>query len=111
MVVYDVTSAESLRSSGKWLMGVRATRPSGPPLIGCLVGNKADLRDDTISRAEVSREEAGRLAADLDLASFEASASTNTGVEAPFMHIAKEYYKRLVCPSFFLANSLYMHEK
>ena len=94
MVVYDVTSAESLRSSSKWLMGVRSTRPSGPALIGCLVGNKSDLRDDTVSRAEVSRDEAARLAADLGLASFEASASANTDVEAPFAHIAKEFYKR-----------------
>jgi len=96
MVVYDVTSSESLRSTTKWIMNVRSTRPTGPPIIGCLVGNKADLRDGTLSRAEVSHDEASRLASDLGLNSFEVSASANTEVDTPFIHIAKEFYKRSV---------------
>ena len=96
MVVYDVTSSESLRSTTKWIMSVRSTRPSGPQIIGCLVGNKADLRDGTLSRAEVSHDDASRLAIDLGLISFEVSASANTEVDAPFIHIAKEFYKRSV---------------
>jgi len=77
-------------------MNVRSTRPTGPPIIGCLVGNKADLRDGTLSRAEVSHDEASRLASDLGLNSFEVSASANTEVDTPFIHIAKEFYKRSV---------------
>ena len=94
MVVYDVTSSESLQSANKWLMGVRGTRQSGPALIGCLVGNKADLRDDTLSRAEVSKEDAQRLAADMGLSYFETSSQSNNGVDAPFSFVAKEFYKR-----------------
>lgn len=94
IVVYDVTNTESLQSSNKWLTGVRAQRPSGPPLIGCMVGNKSDLRGDTLGRSEVPRDEASRVAADLGLAYFESSASGNVDVEAPFVHIATEFYKR-----------------
>lgn len=94
IVVYDVTSSESLQSSNKWLTGVRAQRPSGPPLIGCLVGNKSDLRGDTLGRTEVPREDATRMASDLGLAYFECSASANLDVDAPFVHIATEFYKR-----------------
>lgn len=94
MLVYDVSSPESLQSTNKWLMAVRGTRPTGPPIIGCMVGNKADLRDDTLSRAEVPRDDGVRFASDMGVAYFEASAANNTDVDAPFAHIAKEFYKR-----------------
>lgn len=93
-MVYDVTSSESLQSSNKWLMGVRSARPSGPNLIGCMVGNKSDLRGDTLGRFEVPKEEAARMAADMGLKYFETSASTHADVDAPFLHIATEFYKR-----------------
>ncbi len=56
---------------------MRAVRPAGPPLIGALVGNKAEFREAVVaseSRAEVAREDAARMASDLGLAYFETSA-------------------------------------
>jgi len=95
MVVYDISSNESLNSCNKWLTSVRALRPMGPPLLGTLVGNKCELRDGQIdTRAEVVREDASRMAQDLGLAYFETSASSHINVDAPFKFIAEEFYKR-----------------
>jgi GTPase SAR1 family protein len=95
MVIYDVSNHDSLKSCGKWLEGVKAARkgsqgqsmsqPVQTPIIGALVGNKKDYRPEGMgpdraafpmrdSRAEVSREEAQRIGADLGLAFFETSA-------------------------------------
>jgi transport family protein 27 len=95
MVVYDVTSSESTQSCAKWLSGVRAMRPVGPPLPGVLVGNKCEYRDGTIdSRCEVMKDDAQKMANELGLGYYEASAATNSGVEAPFQYIAREFHKR-----------------
>ena len=95
MVVYDVTSSESVQSCNKWLQQVRAMRPVGPPLPGVLVGNKCEFRDGSIdTRSEVPKEEAQKMANELGLGYYETSAATNAGVEAPFQYIAREFYKR-----------------
>ena len=95
MVVYDVTSLESTQSCTKWLSGVRAMRPVGPPLPGVLVGNKSEYRDGSVdSRCEVPKDDAQKMANELGLGYYEASAATNSGVEAPFQYIAREWYKR-----------------
>lgn len=95
MVVYDVTSTESTQSCTKWLSGVRAMRPVGPPLPGVLVGNKCEYRDEAIdSRCEVQMDDAQKMANELGLGYYEASAATNSGVEAPFQYIAREFHKR-----------------
>lgn len=95
MVVYDVSNHDSLKSCGKWLEGVKAARkgsqgqsnsqPSQTPIIGAMVGNKKDYRLDEASsennggafasdsRAEVSEDEAQRMASDLGLSFFETS--------------------------------------
>ena len=93
--------------------GVHECRPSGPRLMGALVGNKSDFRDGSVeSRAEVVREDARRLAVELGLAFFETSAVTapsyyllqsdnkfahqasNIGVEEPFKYLANQFYQR-----------------
>mmetsp|Transcript_8679 Transcript_8679/g.12954 ORF Transcript_8679/g.12954 Transcript_8679/m.12954 type:complete len:113 (-) Transcript_8679:109-447(-) len=96
MVVYDVSNPESLQSCVKWLGGVRAMRPTGQRMLGVLVGNKADFREDggLDSRAEVSKEEGQGAAREMGLQYFETSAATNTNVDSPFNHIAEEFYKR-----------------
>jgi transport family protein 27 len=95
MVVYDVTSTESIQSCNKWLTGVRAMRPVGPPLPGVLVGNKAEYRDGSIdSRSEVQRDDAQKMANEMGLGYYETSAASNQGVEAPFLYIAREFHKR-----------------
>lgn len=95
LVVYDISNPETLQSCSKWLAGVRAVRPTGQRMLGALVGNKSDFREDKIdSRAEISEEEGARAAQDLGLPYFETSAATNARVEEPFKHIAMEFYKR-----------------
>lgn len=95
MVVYDVSNHDSLKSCGKWLEGVKAARkgaqgqtlsqPVQTPIIGAMVGNKKDYRNNGMEqdnsssatsdcRAEVQREDASRLGMDLGLAFFETSA-------------------------------------
>ena len=95
MVVYDVTSNESLQSCNKWVTNVRSMRPVGPPLPGVMVGNKCEYRDGSVdTRSEVNKTDAQRLANDMGLGYYESSAATNFGVEDPFHYIAKEFYRR-----------------
>ena len=107
MVIYDVSNHDSLKSCGKWLEGVKAARkgsqgqsmsqPVQTPIIGALVGNKKDYRLDRMendlstspirdSRAEVLKDEAQRIGADLGLAFFEASAVILTPYYILFLH-------------------------
>lgn len=76
VVVYDISSPETLQSCNKWLGGVRALRPTGQRMLGVLVGNKADFRDDTSMdcRAEITKEEGQGAAKELGLQYFETSA-------------------------------------
>ena len=95
MIVYDITSQESLQSCSKWLQQIQASKNGGPKFIGVLVGNKCDHRDGAIdTRAEVIHEDAANFGKQLDLQYFETSAVTNTGIEEPFKYIAAEFYKR-----------------
>mmetsp|Transcript_40150 Transcript_40150/g.71465 ORF Transcript_40150/g.71465 Transcript_40150/m.71465 type:complete len:225 (-) Transcript_40150:189-863(-) len=94
VVMYDVSNRESFRSCAKWLQGVRGARAS-TPIPGVLIANKADLREGGInSRADVTREEGEQFARDAGLAYFETSAAQGIQVDAPFEHIAKEYYSK-----------------
>ena len=86
MVVYDVSSNDSLKSSPKWLEAVRNAQKSSAQRspISVLVGNKKDFRMGSggpagsgDSRAEVAREDAQRTAAAMGLQLFEASAVCN----------------------------------
>lgn len=55
MVVYDVSSHDSLKSCGKWLEGVKAARKGAQTqssqsqslIIGVMVGNKKDYRSNS----------------------------------------------------------------
>merc|ERR1719198_886111 len=95
MIVYDITSQESLQSCSKWLQQIQASKNGGPKFIGVLVGNKSDHRDGAIdTRAEVIEVDAMNFGKQLDLQYFETSAATNTKVEEPFKYIATEFYRR-----------------
>lgn len=58
------------------MLGVRAMRPTGQRMLGVLVGNKSDFREDggLDSRAEVSIEEGQGAARELGIKYFETSA-------------------------------------
>ncbi len=93
MVVYDISNIKSHRQCSKWQTNVKAANSAS--LVGALVANKCDFRAEQglESRAQVTEEEGRKLAASLDnIAYFESSAATNTGVEAPFRYIAQEFY-------------------
>lgn len=95
MVVYDISSLESLQTCGKWLMSVRQGQSTGPRMLGCLVGNKCEFRDGSVdSRADVGKEEAESIAKEVKLAYFETSAAHNINVDAPFKYIAEQFYQR-----------------
>ncbi|KAG5187654.1 IFT27, ras superfamily GTPase [Tribonema minus] len=89
-VVFDVCNRESFQSCGRWLQGVRATRPTAAPMPGVLIGSKADLREG--SRAVVDAQEGARFAQENGLAYFEVSAAMSSGVEAPFQHMAQQFH-------------------
>jgi intraflagellar transport protein 27 len=74
LVVYDVSSSDSLKACGKWLEAVRQMQGKDGPsrwLIGALVGNKKDFRDGRVdSRAEVGLQDAQQMAKSLGLKGF-----------------------------------------
>jgi len=60
-----------------------------------MVGNKCEFRDDiTDSRAEVSKDDAKKLATELGVLYYEVSAANNINIEDPFKRIAEEFYNR-----------------
>ena len=95
MVVYDISKPDTLKSCAKWISGVRGTRPSGPQILGLMVGNKCEFREDiTDSRAEVNKDDAKKLATELGVLYYEVSAANNINIEEPFKRIAEEFYNR-----------------
>lgn len=75
MVVYDISNKSTLQAAPKWHKGVRGMRDVGPQIFGALVGNKSEFRDGASdTRAEVSTEDAQKVARELFLNYFEASA-------------------------------------
>lgn len=48
LVVYDISSKESLQSCAKWVSALKAATKQ--PFIGALVGNKCEFRDDKVGR-------------------------------------------------------------
>ncbi|MGH2625806.1 MAG: Rab family GTPase [Anaerolineales bacterium] len=79
-LVYDVTSVESLEHLKRWREEILQAVASQPLIV---VGNKTDLR-----RA-VPREEAERLAAEMDALYVETSALNGEGVPAIFEGLAR----------------------
>lgn len=94
-MVFDISNPESLITCNKWLgggkpplilffndltmdflIGVRAMRPTGQRMLGALVANKCEFRDEggLDSRAEVSLEEGQGVARELGIKYFETSA-------------------------------------
>ncbi|KAK7196976.1 Ras-related protein Rab5A [Novymonas esmeraldas] len=83
LVVYDITSSESLKRAQTWVKELRAN--ADPSLIIVLVGNKKDLE----SLRQVSFEDGQRLAAEEQLAAFyETSAKDNNNIEQVFLDLA-----------------------
>ncbi|ESL08631.1 small GTP-binding protein RAB6 [Trypanosoma rangeli SC58] len=83
LVVYDITSRASFRSTFKWVDEVRAER--GEEVVIFLVGNKSDAQD----RRVVSTEEGQKKAGEYNLVFMEVSAKQGTNVKALFRKMAE----------------------
>ncbi|KER21797.1 hypothetical protein T265_09957 [Opisthorchis viverrini] len=87
MVVFDVTKKESFSSAQSALARFHPdAHCHSRPIV--LVGNKMDLE----ARRVVSREEAEKFADSIGIPYYETSAKDALGVEAPFLHLVKEYH-------------------
>ncbi|KAJ9529920.1 hypothetical protein QJQ45_022332 [Haematococcus lacustris] len=84
VIVYDITSTESLTRAKSWVKELQ--RQGNPNLIMALAGNKADLEE----QRAVSSEEAAAYAAENNLFFLETSAKTAANVSELFMDIARK---------------------
>lgn len=83
LVVYDITSSDSLKKAQSWIRELRTN--ADPTLVVILVGNKTDLE----SLRQVSYEDGRALAAEERTAGFyEMSAKDNHNVEQAFLDLA-----------------------
>lgn len=83
LVMYDITSSESLKRAQTWIKELRAN--ADPTLITILVGNKKDLE----SLRQVSYEDGRALAAEEEVAGFfETSAKDNYNIQEVFADLA-----------------------
>ncbi|XP_065826841.1 intraflagellar transport protein 27 homolog [Oscarella lobularis] len=88
VIVYDVTNQDSFKNSSKWFDQVHSLAPN-LTIPGVLVANKTDL----LERRAVTESEGRSLASEKDLAYFETSTKKSESCLAPFLHLAKEYFK------------------
>eukprot|EP00475_Leptophrys_vorax_P026278 TRINITY_DN3699_c0_g1_i1.p1 TRINITY_DN3699_c0_g1~~TRINITY_DN3699_c0_g1_i1.p1 ORF type:complete len:209 (+),score=58.28 TRINITY_DN3699_c0_g1_i1:64-690(+) len=87
LVVYDVTSKETLDHITEWMVSVN--KWAGDTVTKVLVGNKADLED----KRQVSTAEGEEVARNMGMLYFETSAKTATNVDIVFMAEAQEMLK------------------
>ncbi|DAZ98070.1 TPA: hypothetical protein N0F65_001945, partial [Lagenidium giganteum] len=91
MVVYDINNRESFKSVAKWYQDVTSVAMNRN-IPGVLVANKTDLREN--NRDAISTKDGEDMADKGDMKYFECSAQQNTGIDAPFTHIADWFYKK-----------------
>lgn len=82
LVVYDITSTESIERAKYW---IRELKANSPETVVCLVGNKSDLEN----QRKVSVEDGQAYANELGLLFSEASAKEGTKVQKIFEIVAK----------------------
>jgi len=87
LVVYDITSRESLDSIPKWLEEI--DKYCTQDIVVTLVGNKLDLSEHRC----VSADEGKKVAAKENMFFIETSAKDATNIEKAFTHLIKEIIK------------------
>jgi GTPase SAR1 family protein len=96
IIVYDVTNEASFQNVQKWYDKCVKSRSStnnnkrhASSLIGCLIGNKADM----VQFQKVSMLQGESFAKDKGLRFFQMSAMTdNNAIDEPFRFIANQFY-------------------
>lgn len=83
LVVYDITSTESIERAKFW---IRELKANSPDTVVCLVGNKSDLEQ----QRKVTPEDGQAYASELGLLFSEASAKDGSKVQKVFEMVAKQ---------------------
>ncbi|CAF5212873.1 unnamed protein product, partial [Rotaria magnacalcarata] len=90
LAVFDLTKPESFDHIITWIEELHRHTPSDVPIV--LVGNKSDLVD----QRKISREQATRLAEQLNISYLETSALNSSNVEQAFLTIVNSiFYKKM----------------
>ncbi len=92
ILVYDISNRESFESLEDWHDGLmeHIGQLRSSPLLGIVIGNKADLED----RRVVSQLEGRQFAEKIGWVFFETSAKNGQNIEVVFGNVAKECFTR-----------------
>jgi len=89
LVIFDLTNRESFEKLGAWIQDFRESQEEKP---FCLIGNKADLKDQIV----VTEEEARLLAKEHGVNLIITSAKTGENVEKAFVNLGKEILEEIL---------------
>jgi small GTP-binding protein len=89
LVIFDLTNRTSFEKLGTWIQDFREHRGEKP---FCLIGNKADLKD----QIDVTEEEASLLAKEHGVNFIITSAKTGKNVEKAFVNLCKKLLEKIV---------------
>lgn len=84
ILVYDVTSTDSMRHISDWLIEVQ--RYAAPDTCKLLIGNKCDLE----AKRAVTKDKAEEFAKSLDIPVIETSAKDGSNVDQAFIQLTEE---------------------
>lgn len=94
ILMYDITSADSLAGAQKWLETLEAELPPSPKTILVLVGSKLDRQEER----QVPLDEALQMALRANAAHLECSSKDGTNVELVFQRVATMLLQRGLKP-------------
>lgn len=89
LIIFDLTDRTSFEKLGSWIRDFREHREEKP---FCLIGNKADLKDQIL----VKEEEASLLAKEYGVNLIITSAKTGENVEKAFVNLIKNILEKIV---------------
>jgi len=88
LLVFDLTNLKSFDSVSKWYKDIKENIHRDTEIIGYVIGNKNDLKNER----RISVNEIAKLADALDLKFLETSALTGENIDDAFYSIAKSLY-------------------
>jgi Ras-related protein Rab-2A len=94
LLVFDLSRRQTFQHVTDWLNDLRQI--AEPDIVAILVGNKADLTQDTDNKREVTREEAEDWAGKNGVMEYvETSAKSGENVEKAFMRVAERIFQNI----------------